>query len=337
MPLSVILVILGFLVVFSAFISASETAVVGVSKLKLRHLLSKGVRGAKSVQSLSGDIDRFITAILVTNNLVNITMSSLVTAMMVGIFGFRWGVLIATLSSTLGILVLCEITPKILALKYTERMALIAAPLWVVLVRWLKPVISLFAGTSAVILKVFGLGRPKRSPLITEEELRLMIEIGKEEGVLSDEEKRMLHRIFDFGNIPVSSVMVPKDKVIAINVDSSVDAVMDVFVEEGYARLPVYQGAVDNITGIVYAKDLLYLVKEKGLVIMQDIIQEISRIPETMKVNDLLRKFQAEKIQVAVVTGADGSTRGLVTLEDLMEEIVGELEEKRNRPKRRVR
>jgi putative hemolysin len=171
------------------------------------------------------------------------------------------------------------------------------------------------------------MGVTKRSPLITEEELRTMIEIGKEEGVLSDEERKMLHRIFEFGDTKVADVMIPKEKIIAVDIKASPEDLLNVFVEEGHARLPVYAGSIDNIVGIIYARDLLYILKDRGLFLLPDLVHEAYYVSNKMRVNELLREFQKEKIQIAIVADENKKTLGILTLEDLLEEIVGEIEE----------
>jgi CBS domain containing-hemolysin-like protein len=315
------------LAVFSFFFSASETAVIGLSKIRLRHMLNQGIRRAKSIQQLITKSDKFIAAILVANNFVNITISVIVTAVLVNMLGYNWGVIIATLVSALFILILCEITPKILATKHTERVALITAPFMEILMKTLQPVIRIFIGISNFILKVLRIGPTKRSPLITEEELRLMIEIGKEEGVLSDEERKMLHRIFEFGDIKIGEVMILKDKIIAVNIKSSAEDLLNIFAEKGHARLPVYEGSVDNIIGVIYARDLLYTLRDKGLFLLQDLVHPAYYVSATLRVNEVLKKFQIDKVQIAIVVDERKKTVGLVTLEDLIEEIVGEIEE----------
>ena len=154
-----------------------------------------------------------------------------------------------------------------------------------------------------------------------------MIEVGKDEGVLSDEERKMLHRIFEFGDTKVREVMIPKQKMIAVNSDFSSEQLLTIFVEEGHARLPVYTGSIDNIIGVVYARDLLYILQTKGLFLLQDLIHPVFYASGSMQVNELLRKFQTDKIQIAIVVDEHKKTLGLVTLEDLIEEIVGEIEE----------
>lgn len=322
------LVLLG-LATLSFFFSISETSLIGLSKIKLRHMLQKGIKRAKTIQKLVGKLDKVIAAILIGNNIVNIAISSIVTGIFVQIYGYRWGVVASTFVTTLVLLIFCEVTPKILAAKHTERVAVLAAPVMDVVIIILKPLIIFFIGISNVILKIFGLSVTKKSPLITEEELKTMIEMGQEEGIVSEEERKMLHRIFEFGDTQLLDVMVPKEKIITVNINTTSDDLLNIFVEEGHARLPVYKDSKDNIIGIVYAQDLLYILREKGLFLLQDLLHEACFVSASTRVNDLLRRFQTEKMQIAIIVDKDKKTLGLVTLEDLIEEIVGEIEEKR--------
>ncbi len=319
-----------FLLIFAAisfFFSAAETSIIALSKIRLKHMVAKGVKRANHVQNLVTKLDKFIATILVGNNFVNAAMSSILTGILVRKLGYNWGVVISTLVSVLFIVVLCEITPKILATKHPEKVALFTAPIMEALVIFFNPFIRIFTGVSGFLLRIFGVGPSKRSPLITEEELRLMIEVGKEEGVLSDEERKMLHRIFEFGDTRLSEVMVPKDKMVAVNINTSSEDLFNIFLEEGHARLPVYKDSTDTVIGIIYAHDLLYILKEKGLFLLQDLLHPAYYAPASMRVNELLKKFQADKIQLAIVVDEHKRTLGLVTLEDLFEEIVGEIEE----------
>ena len=324
----VIFLILLILAVFSFFFSASETAIIGLSKIRLRHMLQQGIKRAQSVQRLVVKLDKVIAAILIGNNLVNIAVSSILTGIFVQVYGYHWGVVVSTFVTTLILLIFCEVTPKILSAKHAEKVALLTAPLMEVTLIILKPFIVFFIGISNFILKIFRVGVTKRSPLITLEELKTMIEMGQEEGVLSEDERKMLHRIFEFGETKLTDVMVPKDKIIAVNINTNSDDLLNIFVEEGHARLPVYSGSKDNIVGIVYARDLLYILREKGLFLLQDLLHGASFVSGSMRVSELLRKFQAEKIQIAIIVDKNKLALGLVTLEDLLEEIVGEIEEK---------
>jgi len=155
--------------------------------------------------------------------------------------------------------------------------------------------------------------------------------VGKEEGVLTDEERKMLHRIFEFGDTRIEDVMVPAAKIVAIDVNSTPEQLLNKFVEEGHARLPVYKGSVESIIGIIYARDLLYILRDKGLFALPDLINKVPLVAPQTRINEVLRRFQAEKIQIAMVADDQGRTLGLVTLEDLTEEIVGEIEEKHSR------
>lgn len=325
--LSTIILII-FLACISIFFSASETSIIGLSKIRLRHMVAQGAKNAGAVQHLVTNSDTFITAILVGNNVVNIAISAMITGMLVQSLGYEWGVFVSTVLTALVILILCEITPKILAMKHAQQVASFSAPLMAGFIRIFRPVIDVFTNISSVLLKIIGVNIAGRSPLITEEELRLMIEVGREEGVLSDEERKMLHRIFEFGDTRLRDVMVPKEKVTGIDARATPDQLLDIFAEEGHSRLPVYEGSIDNIIGIIYARDLLYIMRDKGLFLVQDLIREACYVKPAMRVNDLLRRFQADKIQIAVVVDEQKKMLGMVTLEDLVEEIVGELEEK---------
>ncbi len=328
-PLTLILLLI--FAVLSFFFSASETSVIGLSRIRLRHMLSRKILRAQSLQRLIQKLDKFIAAILIFNNFVNIAISAIVTAIAIALYGYKWGVVIATLFTAFFIVIICEITPKILAIKYTERIALFIAPIMEVFIKIFRPIIAIFIGASNLIIRLLGIKPTKRSPLITEEELRLMIELGREEGFLTDEEGKMLQRIFEFGDIQVKDIMVPKDKITAINFTAKPEELLKIFVEEGHARMPVYKNSIENIVGIIYARDLLYILRDRGLFVSQDLIHDCFRISPTTQVAGLLKKFQAEKIQLAIVVNENNKTVGLVTLEDLIEEIVGEIEEKHTR------
>jgi putative hemolysin len=322
-----LIILLFIFAVFSFFFALAETSIIGLSKIRLRHMLARAVNRSASIQRLVTQSDKFIVSILVGNNFVNIAFSVLVSAIFVNIIGGRWGIIWATLFSAFFILIFCEIIPKILALKNTEKMALFVSPIMEVFIKLINPLTRIFIKISDIMLKVLRIEHPKRSPLITEEELRLMIEVGREEGVLTDEERKMLHRIFEFGDIKLKDVMIPKEKIVALNLNSNSEEMLDIFVEEGHARLPVYRDSIDDIVGIIYARDLLYILRDKSLFILQDLIHKPYFVSPTLKVNELLRKFQIEKIQIAIVIDEKQKTLGMVTLEDLIEEIVGEIEE----------
>ncbi|MBL7081524.1 MAG: HlyC/CorC family transporter [Candidatus Omnitrophica bacterium] len=321
-----LIILIFFLAAVSFFFSASETAVIGLSKIRLRHLVNKGVKHAKSIHRLVKQLDKFIAAILIGNDFINIAISAIVTAIFVYFFGYHWGVIIATFSSTFFVLVLCEITPKILAIKYSEKIALLSSPLMERFIKIFHPLISVFTGISNGILRLLGAKPSSRSPLITEEEIRLMIEIGKEEGVLTDEERKLFSRIFEFGDTKTSEVMVKAEDMVCLDLKTPAEQILNILIEQGHSRIPVYEGSINNIVGVIYTRDLLYILKERELIVLQDLLHPLYFVSPEKRVNELLRDFQTKKIQIALVRDKD-KILGLVTLEDLLEEIVGEIEE----------
>jgi len=308
--------------------------VIGLSKIRLRNLVNKGVKRAKNLQRLVTQLDKFIAAILIGNDFVNIAISAIITAVFIHLFGYRWGVIISTFVSSFFVLTLCEITPKMLSIKYAQKIALFTSPIMEKIIKIFNPIISVFIGIGNLILRLIGIKPPQRSPLITEEELRMMIEIGRQEGVLTDEERRMLYRIFEFGDTKVREAMIPTEKMISVDVNITPERLLNTLAEQGHSRIPVYQGNIDNIVGIIYARDLLYILRERELIIIEDLLHPPYFIGPNKRVNELLRDFQVQRLQIAIVR-EKGKTLGLVTLEDLLEEIVGEIEEDRQQKKRR--
>ena len=323
-----ILILLGVLAFLSAFFSASETAHIALSKIRLKNMLKKGIKKSSIVQKLILNLDTFIPTILVGNNLVNTAISAIVTVIFVYKFGPNWGVIISTFITTFFLLIFCEITPKTLATQRPDKYALLTAPLMNKLIKVFRPYALFLSGISKFLIKLFGGSIQKRSPLITEEELRLMIEVGKDEGVVSDQERRMLHKIFEFGDTKVSEVMISREQMIAIDVNSTQADLLGLISEEGHSRFPVYKDSIDNIIGIIYIRDLLYILKNRNLIVLQDLLHSVYFVRDLKRVNDLLVDFQRMKVQIAIVQDQNKKTLGLVTLEDLLEEIVGEIEEK---------
>ncbi|MFA5094454.1 MAG: hemolysin family protein [Candidatus Omnitrophota bacterium] len=325
-----LLVSMGILVIMSAFFSMSETALISLNKIKLRHLVSKGAKNAKMVQQLVSKPERLITSILVGNNLVNTAISVIGAIIFVFFLGDEMGMVAATVFVTMVLLIFGEIIPKMFAVQRSERVSLAIAKPIKLLVTVFDPLAKLFTKLGNATIKLFGGEVKQRSPLISEEEIRLMIELGKEEGVVGDEERKMLHRIFEFGDTRVNEVMIPLSEMVAIDIDADPEELLTLFVEEGHSRLPVYKGARNNIVGIIYARDLLYIWQNKGLVIIPDLVHQPYFVPKDKRVNDLLKDFQRLRVQIAIITDTSEIEKravGLVTLEDLVEEIVGEIEE----------
>ena len=321
-----LLITIFVLLIVSAFFALAETALISLNKIRLRNLMNKGSRNAKLVYALLSNPDRLITSILVGNNIVNTAISVLIAFVLIHIYGEDLGMVLATVIGATVIVVFGEIIPKVFAVQRAEKTSLeIAVPLKFALAV-LAPVARVFYAIGTGVIKIFG-GEAKRGPLITEEEIRLMIELGKEEGVLGDEERKMLHKIFEFGDTLVNEVMVPKEEIIAIDIEASAEDLLNLLVEEGHSRIPVYKGSPDNIVGVIYARDLLYIWQNKGLVIIPDLVRQAYFVQKNKRVSDLLKDFQRMRVQIAIVTDEKKQVIGLITLEDLVEEIVGEIDE----------
>ena len=321
------MLLLIFVLLFaSAFFSASETAILILNRIRLHHMVKRGVRNSRILHKLVSELDAFIATILVGNNFVNIALSVLVTILFIHFFGNTFLVaLLATLAAASLVLFFGEVLPKTLSLRSPERVAIEVSPLAMVMVVLLTPITRLFTKVSNSIIDLFGVERKKHSPLITEEEVRLMIEAGKEEGLFGEEQRKMLHRIFEFGNTLVKDVMVPKNKIIGIDINSAQDQLLNIMAEEGHSRIVVYKDNIDAVVGIIYVRDVLHILRNDQLIKIPDLVCAAYCIAPDKRVNDLLKDFQRMNIQIAIITDSNGKTLGLVTLEDLLEEIVGEI------------
>jgi CBS domain containing-hemolysin-like protein len=197
--------------------------------------------------------------------------------------------------------------------------------------------VNVFTAVSNVVLRLAGIEPRKRSPLVTEEEIRLMIEMGKEQGVLLDHERQMLHRILEFGDLLVREVMIPREEMICAEMGSDTDTLLEKFVQEGHSRIPVYKQDVDHICGVIYARDILHLWRHDERVKIPDLVHVPFFVEPDKRVHELLREFQKRKLQIAIVKDTSGRVLGLVTIEDLLEEIVGEMDEAFPSPEDRSR
>jgi CBS domain containing-hemolysin-like protein len=322
-----VLLVLLFLGI-SAFLSLSEIALVGISKIRLRHMVQKGIPGAKTVQNLVGQLDEVITTILVGSNFINAALTSIVTAACILWLGEQWGVLAASLCAGSMILLLTDILPKITAARHADSVSLkVAWPMWL-LVQLFKPIGRSVTWVARTLLKMVGVSLPSRSPLVTEEELKLMIELGKEEGVFGEHERMMLHRIFEFGDLKVKDVCVPRDQMVVVPESASHEEVLTVLTEQGHSRVPVYRDSPDRIIGVIYAQEMLHIWREGWLIALQDLLHPPFEVAPDRRVSDLLQEFQRRRVQIAIVVDSQGKALGMVTLEDLVEEIVGEIRER---------
>ena len=323
------------LLLLSAYFSASETALTSLGKLKMKSLIGRAGRRAELLSSWLEDPSRLLATILVGNNIVNVAASVLCTFVLLRLLPETPAGKVGAISTGVMvclILVFGEISPKTYARQNAERIALRTIRPLSGLSRILSPLIGLLVFVSP------GGGKAKPGPFMTEEEIKRMISLGEEEGVLEEEEKEMIDSIFKFGDTKVQEVMVPRSDMVTIEANQDLDNILKLVMEAGHSRIPVFKGRIDNIIGILYAKDLLNLWEQssRARLKVKDLIHPAYFVPETKKVDELLREFQRQKIHLAMVVDEYGGTAGLVTLEDLLEEIVGEIEDEYDKGKERI-
>jgi putative hemolysin len=320
--------LLGFLIL-SAFFSGSETALFSLNKLQLKKMQKEesGWR-VNSIIKLLNDPQKTLITILTGNMFVNIAASSLATYLAIKLFG-NVGIGIAGGIMIFMILVFGEIVPKSLAISNAETIAKkIARPVEIIS-SFLFPLILFFKIIINVLYYFFGKKRVKEKKEITEEDLITLINVGKDEGVIEEEEKKMIRNIFEFGDTMVKEVMVPRVDMACIPSEAKLNSILRLIKKMGHSRIPVYKETIDNIIGILYTKDLLVVYeqwyKSKEKFDLKKIIRRAYFVPENKKIDDLLDIFQRDKIQIAIAIDEYGGTAGLVTMEDVVEEIVGEI------------
>ncbi|GAA0303704.1 hemolysin family protein [Halarchaeum salinum] len=329
---AVLVVLMGL----SAFFSSSELAMFSLARHRVESLAEEGVPGAAAVADLKADPHRLLITILVGNNLVNIAMSSIATAL-VGMYFTNAGVavLISTFGVTALVLLFGESAPKSYAVENSETWALrIAGPLkWCE--RFLLPLVITFDHLTRVVNRLTGGGAAIESSYVSRDEIQEMIRTGEREGVIEEDEREMLQRIFRFNNTIAKEVMTPRLDVDAVSTDDSLEEAIQTCVRSGHELLPVYEGSLDNVVGIVSLRDLVrqYNYGESDGVALDDLMEPTLHVPESKNVDELLQEMQEERVGLVVVLDEFGTTEGLITTEDLIEEIVGEiLEGEEERP-----
>ncbi|ELY50286.1 hemolysin family protein [Natronorubrum bangense] len=317
------------LIGLSGFFSSSEIAMFNLPKHRLEGMVEDGVAGAELVKSLKDDPHRLLVTILVGNNIVNIAMSSIATAILSLHFGGLVGVLLATFGITALVLLFGESVPKSYAVENTESWAVrISKPLKAT-EYLLYPLIVLFDYLTRQVNKLTGSTGAIESPYVTRDEIQEMIESGEREGVLEEEEHEMLTRIFRFNNTIVKEVMTPRLDMTAVPKDAGIDEAIETCIQSGHARVPVYEGSLDNVQGVVHIRDLVrdlnYGETEAEDLCLEDLIQPTLHVPESKNVDELLTEMRENRMHMAIVIDEFGTTEGLVTVEDMIEEIVGEI------------
>lgn len=313
---------LTILLLLSAFFSSSETAFLSCRRIRIRHLKEEGNRKAELIERMMEEPDKVIASVVIGNNIVNVAASAFATSIAISLFGSR-GIGIAIGLMTFLILVVGEITPKGFAVKNPERMALtFARPMYFV-TKVLSPIAVGLTGVTKGLIRLTG-GNLEQSPFLTEEEFKTLLAIVEEEGSLEQEERERIFKVFEFSDTIAKEVMTPRVDMVGLDMEASLKEAKDIVVSTGFSRVPVYEENIDHIVGILYAKDLLQYQDDCNHN-LQDLLRNPYFIPETKKVDELLTEMQKSKIHLAIVVDEYGGTAGMVTIEDLLEEIVGEI------------
>lgn len=310
------------LICLSAFFSSAETSMTTVNKIRIQSLAEQGDKRAKILLTVIEDSGKLLSTILIGNNIVNISASSLATTLTMRLFG-NAAVSISTGIITLLVLIFGEITPKTMASLYAEKMALSYARIIHFLMFLLTPVIFLVNKLAKGVLTLLRIDDSVKGNTITEHELRTLVNVGHEEGVIEKEERQMIYNVFDFGDSQAQDVMVPRIDVSFADVNSSYEDLIGLFREEKHTRFPVYEETTDNIVGIVNVKDLL-LTDQKDFT-LRKILRDAYFTYEYKKTSELLMEMKENSVSFAVVLDEYGATSGIITLEDLVEEIVGDI------------
>lgn len=317
------------LLLLSAYTSCAETAITSVTHGRLRYLINQHRRKRHALTHLLEEPNDLITALLLLNNLISVTAASVMTLIVVQSMpdlAPGWQGAIATAVMTVALLVFGEITPKNFAKHNAEwlTLALINQVHW--LAKLLKPIVALFRGIAYGIVRLFGIDLREKEPVtVSDEQIETLLDAGEESGMLGETEGDMIRRLLDFDEVTVEQVMVPRPDVRAIEVGTSLDAVRALVAKDGHSRFPVYQGVPDNVVGTLYAKDLLREgPKAKTL---RDLLRPAVYVPTSQPINVLLRELRRRKVHMAVVVDEFGGMAGIVTMEDILEQIVGEIED----------
>ena len=322
-PLTLTLII-AFCIIMSAYFSATETAFSTFNRIRIKGFAEKGSKRAEKVLELSENYDSLLSTILIGNNIVNILSASLSTVLFTKLLSNGdLGATVSTVVLTLVVLIFGEISPKTLAKKLPERFTMFSAPLISALMVVFTPLNFVFRQWQNLISRLIKESGDKG---MTEEELISIIEEAEEEGDIDEQESTLIKSAIEFNELEVGDIYTPRIDIVAIPSDATNDEIVDVFSDSGYSRLPVYEDDLDNITGLLYYKDFYTKIHGTHIPISEVINNKpVLYVTKSMKINELLKELQEKQLHLAVVTDEYGSTAGIVTLEDILEEIVGEI------------
>lgn len=318
------LIILFILILLSAFFSSSETALVSLSKIRLRQMVDEGVKNASLVTQLVDKPNKLLGAILIGNNIVNIAASSLATSIAIDIWGSK-GIGISTGIMTFLVLIFGEVTPKSLAAQNSEKTALKVSKAIYFITIVLGPIIYIITSITNTLIKLMGGSISKTQPLITEDELKTIVNVSHEEGVLAVGETKMIYNVFEFGDSQAKDVMTPRTNMVALSVDSTYKDLVELFKEETFSRLPIYEDDIDDIIGVLHVKDLIFSMEDRENFNIRDYIRPAFFTYEFKSTQELFQEMRDNNYPTAIILDEYGGTAGMITTEDLVEEIVGEI------------
>jgi CBS domain containing-hemolysin-like protein len=323
-----------FILIFlSGIFSSVETAMFSLGKVSIKKILKRGGTRAKLLGLWSSNQNKFLTTVYVGNNILNVGASVLASSITIDVarhYGYREPYALATATGVITFILLLfgEVIPKAIAQHNPERIFLIlAAPINIALIL-LRPLSVFFEWISRIFIAIFGGSEQRRSLAVTEDEIKAIIEAGEIDGAIEEEEKEMIHSVIEFGDTVVKEVMVPRVDMVCVEVSTPMEEILEIMAEEKLSRLPVYEQTVDTIVGVLHIKNILNAwrrnIKEMSAI---EFISLPYFVPETKKISELLKEFKSNRMQMAIVVDEYGGTEGLVTMEDLMEEIVGEIKD----------
>jgi putative hemolysin len=323
------IVFLFILLTLSALFSSAETALTSMNIIKVKQLQNRKVKNADVLERLLHKAHQILATILVGNNIVNIAATAIATELTFKWFSGKNVTLFVTVVMTIMILIFGEITPKTYSSNYPEKVALkLGRPIELLSILF-GPVLKMLNGITTFIIRIFGGDMTRNRAMISEEEIKTLVDVGEEAGILEKKEKEMINNIFEIGNITVAEVMVPRIDMIYLEEESTLDDALNRIMDYGYSRIPIIRDTIDNVIGILYAKDLLIYSRQvegnKEKFDIKNLMRPAYFVPESKKVDDLLKEMQKQKLHIAIVLDEYGGTLGLVTIEDILEEIVGEI------------
>ena len=318
------IILLGALLLLSGYFSASETAITSVNKVRLRNQAESNNVKAKRSLKMAENFDQSLSTILIGNNIVNIAMATIATKVATDLFGNNGSTLVATtVVITILVLIFGEILPKSLAKQFAEKYLLTISASLGIIMKVFYPITWLFVKLRVGVSKIIG---TRDEPTVTDEDVKALVEIGEEEGTFLTQEKELLHNAIEFDDIVVKDILTPRPDVVAVSIDLSIDQIKDIFIQEKYSRIPVYEGTIDNVIGIISHRDFFEQYVQKGGVFdLTIILMKPYFVISSVKISNVLKELQKNKIHLAVVVDEYGGTAGIISMEDIIEEIVGEI------------